>query len=88
MDQKQFDEFIEQTLEPKPRAGRRGNEIIDNNANIRWRLKKAEYPCPDCGQQIATRQIQYKIVRITDGTRFQKKCSDCGLYLGRSEKIE
>jgi hypothetical protein len=92
MDKNQLQEFLEEHGELRARgvmAKYRNKDIEHRDDTLKWEPNPIEKICSDCGKIAIDRVVQYKLIYIGQpNQRYQKKCSECKQYLGRSKTLE
>jgi hypothetical protein len=92
MDKQALQEFLDLHGELRARgvwAKNLKREINHNEETLKWTPKPKEKSCEDCNQIVIDRIIEYKLINIgRPNQRYQKKCSECKQYLGRSKSID
>lgn len=57
--------------------------------NMRWAAKPLLKPCDHCDKMVEGQIIKIKIIGLgTDSPRLEKKCGECGQYIGRHKQLD
>lgn len=92
MDKEKFNEFIEQNCEwqvkgTTHRTTKRSPS--HHEENMRWACKPQSKSCDHCGKIVEGQIIKLKMIYIgTPNQKWEKKCGECGLYIGRQKGLD
>lgn len=92
MDKNQLQEFLDANggLQARGVWVRHAKKDVEHREDtLKWAPNPIKKLCSDCGKMAIDRVVQYKLIYIGQpNQRYQKKCSECRQYLGRSKTLE